>query len=76
MPARFVVSRDGIVEYADISAEYTRRCDPTELFRSLARFAHTHALIFGAFQLQIPEGVSVRPGMPDAGFIAAVAVAQ
>jgi peroxiredoxin len=32
MPARYVVSPQGIVEYADISADHTRRCDPTELF--------------------------------------------
>jgi peroxiredoxin len=31
MPARFVISPEGIVEYADISADYTRRCDPSEL---------------------------------------------
>jgi peroxiredoxin len=44
MPARYVISRDGIVDYADISADYTRRCDPTELFPVLsqirARLAH------------------------------------
>ncbi|MGO6724632.1 peroxiredoxin-like family protein [Rhizobium ruizarguesonis] len=44
MPARFLVSREGIVEYADISADYTRRGDPAELFPVLtqirARVAH------------------------------------
>ena len=44
MPARYVISPEGIVEYADISADYTRRCDPTELFPVLsqirARLAH------------------------------------
>jgi peroxiredoxin len=44
MPARYVISREGIIEYADISADYTRRCDPTELFPVLsqirARLAH------------------------------------
>ena len=44
MPARYVISSEGIVEYADISADYTRRCDPTELFPILsqlrARLAH------------------------------------
>jgi peroxiredoxin len=35
MPARYVISPEGIVEYADISADYTRRCDPTELFAIL-----------------------------------------
>ncbi|CAN7755584.1 peroxiredoxin-like family protein [Rhizobium sp. LjRoot258] len=32
MPALYVLSPAGIVEYADVSADYTRRCDPTELF--------------------------------------------
>lgn len=32
MPARYIISPEGIVEYADVSADYTRRCDPTELF--------------------------------------------
>ncbi|AYG62264.1 peroxiredoxin-like family protein [Rhizobium jaguaris] len=31
MPALYVVNPEGIVEYADVSADYTRRCDPTEL---------------------------------------------
>jgi peroxiredoxin len=31
MPARFVISPEGIVEYADISVDYTRRGDPSEL---------------------------------------------
>jgi hypothetical protein len=54
---------------------HTRRCDPTELFPSLARFAHAGVLILGAGQLWIPECVSARPGMPDAGFIAPAPVA-
>jgi peroxiredoxin len=37
MPARYVISPDGIVEYADISADYTRRGDPTELFPVLSQ---------------------------------------
>jgi peroxiredoxin len=44
MPARYVISPEGIVEYADISGDYTRRCDPSELFPILnhirARLAH------------------------------------
>jgi len=31
MPARYVISPEGVVEYADISADYTRRCDPSDL---------------------------------------------
>jgi peroxiredoxin len=37
MPARYVIGPDGIVEYADISADYTRRGDPTELFPVLSQ---------------------------------------
>jgi peroxiredoxin len=37
MPARYVISPEGIVEYADISADYTRRGDPTELFPVLSQ---------------------------------------
>ncbi len=37
MPARYVLGPSGIVEYADISADYTRRSDPTELFPVLSR---------------------------------------
>lgn len=44
MPARYIISREGIIEYADISADYTRRCDPTELLPVLSqmreRLAH------------------------------------
>lgn len=44
MPARYVVSPDGTIEYADVSADYTRRGDPTELFPVLneirTRIAH------------------------------------
>lgn len=44
MPARYVISREGIVEYADVSADYTRRGDPSELFpvlnRICARLTH------------------------------------
>jgi hypothetical protein len=32
MPARYVISPEGIVDYADICADYTRRCHPTKLF--------------------------------------------
>jgi peroxiredoxin len=31
MPALYVIGPDGVVEYADISADYTRRCDPSDL---------------------------------------------
>jgi hypothetical protein len=70
MPARYVISPEGIVGYADICADYTRRCHPTELFtRSLPDSRTPGALIFGASRLWTPEIVSARPGMPGVGFI-------
>jgi peroxiredoxin len=39
MPARYVVASDGMIRYADISADYTRRGDPSELFPVLAHLA-------------------------------------
>jgi hypothetical protein len=32
MPTRYIVVSDGMVEHADISVDYTRRSDPSELF--------------------------------------------
>ena len=32
MPARYVIDRDGVIAYAEVNADYTRRPDPTELF--------------------------------------------
>lgn len=37
MPARYIIGPGGIVEYADVSGDYTRRGDPTELFPVLNR---------------------------------------
>lgn len=37
MPALYVISPEGVVEYADISADYTRRCDPIELLPVLSQ---------------------------------------
>lgn len=31
MPARYLVQRDGVIAYAEVSADYTRRPDPSEL---------------------------------------------
>jgi peroxiredoxin len=39
MPTRYVVSSDGTIEYADISVDYTRRGDPSELIPVLAHLA-------------------------------------
>ncbi|GGC76356.1 peroxiredoxin-like family protein [Chelatococcus reniformis] len=39
MPARYVVAPTGAVEYADISSDYTKRGDPSEVFPVLAHLA-------------------------------------
>jgi peroxiredoxin len=31
MPALYVVGAGGVIEYADISSDYTRRCDPADI---------------------------------------------
>lgn len=37
MPARFVVAPDGVIVYAEVSPDYTRRPDPTDLLPVLER---------------------------------------
>ena len=37
MPARFVVGQDGIIAYAEVSPDYTRRPDPADLLPVLKR---------------------------------------
>jgi hypothetical protein len=37
MPARFVVGQGGIILYAEVSPDYTRRPDPEELLPALQR---------------------------------------
>ena len=39
MPARYVVAPGGMIEYADISVDYTRRDNPSELMPVLAHLA-------------------------------------
>ena len=39
MPARYVAGRDGVIAYADINPDYTRRPDPSELLPILDRLA-------------------------------------
>ena len=31
MPARYVIRTDGVIAYAEVNADYTRRPDPSEL---------------------------------------------
>jgi peroxiredoxin len=44
MPARFVIGQDGIIAYAEINPDYTRRPDPAELLPVLDRLRHAVAL--------------------------------
>jgi peroxiredoxin len=37
MPARYVIGQDGVIAYAEVNADYTRRPDPSELFPTLDR---------------------------------------
>jgi peroxiredoxin len=37
MPARFVIGQDGIIAYAEVNPDYTRRPDPSELLPTLQR---------------------------------------
>ena len=32
MPARYVIGQDGVIAYAEVNADYTRRPDPEALF--------------------------------------------
>jgi len=43
MPARYVIGRDGIVAYAEVNADYTRRPDPSDAYRTLDRLLRTRA---------------------------------
>jgi len=37
MPARYVIGTDGMIAYAEVSPDYTRRPDPSELLPVLDR---------------------------------------
>jgi peroxiredoxin len=43
MPARYVVGRDGVIAYAEVNADYTRRPDPSELLPTLRRLQQSKA---------------------------------
>jgi hypothetical protein len=32
MPARYVIDRGGVIAYAEVNPDYTKRPDPSELF--------------------------------------------
>jgi hypothetical protein len=37
MPARYVIRTDGLIAYAEVNPDYTRRPDPAELLPVLRR---------------------------------------
>ena len=39
MPGRFVIGPDGIIAYAEVNPDYTRRPDPSELLPVLDEIA-------------------------------------
>ena len=43
MPARYVIGRDGIISYAEVNADYTRRPDPSEWMPVLHRLREAPA---------------------------------
>jgi peroxiredoxin len=43
MPARYVIARDGVIAYAEINPDYTRRPDPSELLPTLERLRRATA---------------------------------
>jgi peroxiredoxin len=43
MPARYVIGQDGVIQYAEVNADYTQRPEPSEVFPTLERLrANTH----------------------------------
>jgi peroxiredoxin len=43
MPARYVIAQDGVIAYAEVNPDFTRRPDPSELFPVLDQLARTRA---------------------------------
>jgi peroxiredoxin len=43
MPARYVIAPDGLIAYAEVNADYTRRPDPSELMPTLQRLRRAAA---------------------------------
>ncbi len=39
MPARFVIDRSGIIRFADVSADYTVRSEPSDTIKALRSLA-------------------------------------
>jgi peroxiredoxin len=43
MPARYVIGRDGVIRYAEVNADYTRRPEPEDMLPALREGAHARA---------------------------------
>jgi len=43
MPARYVIGQDGIIAYAEINPDYTRRPEPSDVFSILDRLKRSNA---------------------------------
>ena len=43
MPARYVIGRDGVIAYAEVNPDYTKRPDPSELLPTLDRLRRSAA---------------------------------
>ena len=41
MPGRFVIGRDGVVRYAEVNPDYTRRPEPEDMLPALREAAAT-----------------------------------
>ena len=37
MPARYIIDREGVIAYAEVNPDYTRRPDPQELLPALEK---------------------------------------
>jgi peroxiredoxin len=43
MPARYVIGRDGVIAYAEINPDYTRRPEPSDIYPVLDRLRRSNA---------------------------------
>jgi peroxiredoxin len=43
MPARYVIAQDGVIAYAEVNADYTRRPEPSDMFPVLERLRQGRA---------------------------------
>lgn len=39
MPARYVIGRDGVIVYAEVNPDYTRRPDPSDMLPAIRQAA-------------------------------------